>query len=219
MVVRGRPSRLDQRPVRRRCGATHAAVQLHGGRQSLDKRTLAAPGATDTADHLHEPRQSQNKRTIAALGAAATGNQPLEAQRSRDKRTVAAPGAADTCIKLHDDRWLVAPTARSPGLIRLCSLWRPIGEITYESAAAHASRTSSGSGLSGPYGRRDSGVGSTGSHARPSAAFECYATTSPTDRVARPCRCRSPSSTRTPWPPLEEKPATGRTRRDAGAAR
>ena len=46
--------------------------------------------------------------------------------------------------------------------------------ITYESAAAHASRTSSGSHLSAPYGRRDSGVGGPGSHARPSAAFECY---------------------------------------------
>ena len=47
--------------------------------------------------------------------------------------------------------------------------------ITYESAAAHASRTRSGKGLSAPYGRRDSGVGGSGSHARPSAAFECYA--------------------------------------------
>ena len=46
--------------------------------------------------------------------------------------------------------------------------------ITYESAAAHASRTSSGSHFSAPYGRRDSGVGGIGSHARPSAAFECY---------------------------------------------
>ena len=52
---------------------------------------------------------------------------------------------------------------------------RAISAITYESAAAHASRTRSGKGLSAPYGRRDSGVGGTGSHARPSAAFECYA--------------------------------------------
>ena len=48
------------------------------------------------------------------------------------------------------------------------------GGLTYESAAAHASRTRFGKGLSAPYGRRDSGVGGTGSHARPSAAFECY---------------------------------------------
>ena len=46
--------------------------------------------------------------------------------------------------------------------------------ITYESAAAHDSRTSSGSHFSAPCGRRDSGVGGPGSHARPSAAFECY---------------------------------------------
>ena len=61
---------------------------------------------------------------------------------------------------------------------------RPLGEsavraswefcITYESAAAHASRTSSGSHFPVPYGRRDSGVGGHGTHARPSAAFECY---------------------------------------------
>ena len=47
--------------------------------------------------------------------------------------------------------------------------------LTYESAAAHASRTSSGSHFQAPYGRRDSGVRGIGSHARPSAAFECYA--------------------------------------------
>ena len=50
--------------------------------------------------------------------------------------------------------------------------WR--SPLTYESAAAHASRTRSGKRLSAPYGRRDSGVGGPGSHARPSAAFECY---------------------------------------------
>ena len=49
------------------------------------------------------------------------------------------------------------------------------GWPTYESAAAHASRPSSGSHFPAPYGRRDSGVGGIGSHARPSAAFECYA--------------------------------------------
>ena len=54
------------------------------------------------------------------------------------------------------------------------SAGRSTSHTTYESAAAHASRTSSGSHLSAPYGRRDSGVGGTGSHARPSAAFECY---------------------------------------------
>ena len=52
---------------------------------------------------------------------------------------------------------------------------RPALRITYESAAAHASRTSSGKGLSAPYGRRDSGVGGPETHARPSAAFECSA--------------------------------------------
>ena len=71
--------------------------------------------------------------------------------------------------------------------------------VTYESAAAHASSISSGSHFPAPYGRRDSGVGGIGSHARPSAAFEC-STPPPMRRRDLPVSDRVPPAAAKPPP-------------------